>query len=103
MAAGMVKTPEESAHTSGEGSFGALSRTGDSGRHINQPSDRTRRDTTPEDESFRLVRIQDRRDAGGSSRVGDTGYDAAGQRAGMSAHISLASYGPSHKKCNVVS
>ena len=50
-----------------------------------------------EDEAFWLVPIQDRRDAGGGSRVGDTGhdvtgYDAAGQRAGLSAHMSLASY-----------
>jgi hypothetical protein len=55
-----------------------------------------------EDEGFWLVPIQDRRDAGGSSRVGDTGHsvagheatgcDVAGQRAGLSAHLSLASY-----------
>ncbi|MFO0425330.1 MAG: hypothetical protein ACK526_02105 [Planctomyces sp.] len=36
--------------------------------------------------------IQDRRGAGCSARVEDTGYIAPGQRAGMSAHMSLASY-----------
>ena len=97
MAAGMAKTPEESAHTSVKARGEYCREQGIPDDIANQPSDRIRRDTTPEDELFWLVPIQDRRDAqnrrdaGSGARVGDTGYIAPGQRAGMSAHMSLAS------------
>ncbi len=121
MAAGMAKTPEESAHTSvkarvehcretgrleglvaakaGSRALAAapssgLSATfspgaGEKGQIVGAAEEKAK---LVEDEAFWMVPIQDRRDARGSSRVGDTGYDAAGQRAGLSPHMSLASY-----------
>lgn len=134
MAAGMAKTPEESAHTSVKARVehcreigtleGLVAAKAGSRASAEAPSsglsanlgDSTRRgsaNSSPdgekgqgveataagiaeigrfrEDEAFWLVPIQDRRDAGGGSRVGDTGH-TLGQRAGLSAHMSLASY-----------
>ena len=79
MAAGMAKTPEESAHTSVKARVEHCRETGKLENVVDQPSDRTRCDTVTEDESFWLVPIQERRELGG-------------QRAGLSAHMSLASY-----------
>jgi REP element-mobilizing transposase RayT len=79
MAAGMAKTPEESQHTSVKARVDHCREQGILEDIVNQSPDRTRRDTTPEDESFWLVPIHERREQGGT-------------RAGMSAHMSLASY-----------
>ncbi|MCA9064309.1 MAG: hypothetical protein KDA96_14665 [Planctomycetaceae bacterium] len=79
VAAGMAKTPEESAHTSIKARVDHARAQGALEDIVSQPKDRTRRDTTPEDESHWLVPIEDRRERGGV-------------RAGISSHMNLASY-----------
>ena len=79
LAAGMAKTSEDSEHTSIKARIDHARDEGTLADTIDQPTDRTRVDTVPEDESFWLVPIAERREAGGS-------------RAGISTNMNLASY-----------
>ena len=79
LAAGMAKTPEESEHTSIRARGQHARETGTLTDTVDQPANRTRVDTVPEDESFWLVPIAERREHGGS-------------RAGISPSMNLASY-----------
>ena len=79
LAAGMVKTPESSPHTSAKARVDDCRERGVLEAVVDQPADRTRVDQVLEDESFWLAPLEDRRERGG-------------QRAGVSPQINLASY-----------
>lgn len=79
LAAGIAKSPERSPHTSIKARIKHARTRGTLKDTVNQPADRTRQDTLSEDESFWLVPIQERREAGGL-------------RAGMSTGMNLAGY-----------
>ena len=71
MAAGMAKTPEEPGHTPVKARVDHCREQGNPNDIVNQPADRTRRNTSPDDESFWLVPIHERREHGGT-RAGMT-------------------------------
>lgn len=79
LAAGVAKSPERSPHTSIKARIKHARTRGTLKDTVNQPAGRTRQDTLSEDESFWLVQIQERREAGGL-------------RAGMSTGMNLAGY-----------
>jgi REP element-mobilizing transposase RayT len=79
VAAGVAKTPEQSAHTSVKARVDHCREQGTLEQVVDQPQDRTRHDAAQEDESFWLVPLQDRRETDGT-------------RAGVSASMNLASY-----------
>ena len=70
LAAGMAKTPETSAHTSIKARIDHCREQGTLPAMVDQPADRTRVDTPPEDDSFWLVPIADRRERDPSARAG---------------------------------
>jgi len=84
MAAGMAKTPEESPHTSVKARVDHCRELGILDNVVNQPADRTHRETAAEDEAFWLVPVADERavaamktpSSGLSARVGQSGADA---------------------------
>lgn len=82
LAAGVAKTPETSPHTSPHTSVKSRVKhareTGTLQDTIKQSADRTRRDTVPEDESFWLVPIEERRESGGVRAGMTTGMNLAG-------------------------
>ncbi len=79
VAAGVAKTPEQSAHTSVKARVDHCREQGTLEQVVDQPKDRTRHDVAQEEESFWLVPLQDRREVDGT-------------RAGVSSRINLASY-----------
>ena len=68
MAVGMAKTPEDSPHTSVKARVDHCRELGILDGIVNQPADRTRHDSPPEDESFWLVPVADGRTRGAGFR-----------------------------------
>ncbi len=79
VAAGIARRPEDSPHTSIKARVDHARESGTLPDTIDQPADRTRIDTVPEDETFWLAPISDRREHGGT-------------RPGISSAMNLASY-----------
>ena len=101
VAAGVAKTPEESAHTSVKARVDHCREQGTLAAVVDQPTDRTKHDQPQEDESFWLVPIEDRRElrvsgfgvqVSGNAGDGHTSDSEVVGRAGISANMNLAGY-----------
>ncbi|MFY9255816.1 MAG: hypothetical protein WAO83_20350 [Fuerstiella sp.] len=101
VAAGIAKTPEESAHTSVKARVDHCRELGTLAAVVDQPVDRTKHDQPQEDESFWLVPIEDRRElkvsglgvqVSGNAGEGRTSDGKVVGRAGISANMNLAGY-----------